>query len=155
MTEPQCPRCGMRGQHANALVCIDVLRDQLAVLSFKRETARERGDDAIASCHRAQQKVGGALHRAAIIFQHQPDQKRRLQKTLPYKRIVLLDGERVRLDVAAIRLGLSPIALYCRIRQRTGNNQNTEEVDVRAIGADISHRPWLTARVSRPAPCIE
>jgi len=143
----------MRGQHANALVCIGVLRDQLAVLSFKREPARKRGDDAIASCHRAQQKVDDAFHRAAITFSHQPDQKRGLQKTLPYKRIVRLDGERMRMDVAATRLGLSPIALYCRIRQRTGNNHCTEEVDVRAIGADVSQRPWLTARGSRPAAC--
>ena len=144
----------MRGQHANALVCIDVLRDHLAELSFKRETTRERGDDAIASCHRAQRKVDDAFHRAALTFSHQPEQKR-LQKTLPYKRIVRLDGERMRLDVAATRLGLSPTALYCRIRQRTGNNQNTKEVDVRAIGADVSQRPWLTARASRPAACGE
>ena len=144
----------MRGQHANALVCIDVLRDQLAVLSFKRETARERGDDAIASCHRAQGKVDDAFRRAAIAFSIQPEQKR-LQKTLPYKRIVRLDGERMRLDMAATRLGLSPIALYCRIRQRIGNNQNTEEVDVRAIGADVSQRPWLTARGARLAACGE
>ena len=149
MTAPQCPRCGMRGQHANALVCIDVLRDHLAELSFKRETTRERGDDAIASCHRAQQKVDDAFHRAAITFSHQPDQK------LPYKRIVRLDGERMRLDMAATRLGLSPIALYCRIRQRIGNHQNTEEVDVRAIGADVSQRPWLTARGARLAACGE
>ena len=145
----------MRGLHANALVCIDVLRDQLAALSFKRETARERGDDAIASCHRAQRKVDDAFRRAVIASSHQPDQKRSLQKTLPYKRIVRLDGERMRLDVAATRLRISPIALYCRIRQRTGNNQNTEEVDVRAIGADVSQRPWLTARGSRPAACGE
>jgi DNA-binding CsgD family transcriptional regulator len=31
---------------------------------------RERGDEAIASCHRAQQKVHDALHCAAVIFSH-------------------------------------------------------------------------------------
>jgi hypothetical protein len=80
---------------------------------------------------------------------NQSDQKCRGQKTPRFKQIVRLDGQHMLLEVAAARLGISASALYFRIRKRTRNNHYTVEVDIRAIGADVSQRPWISARGHR------
>ena len=111
-----CPRCGLRGgQHADAAECIDSLRDLVARLEFKVEQRAGKPAPLSQPSHR-----GGRRERK--------DQ-----------RTVMLDGERLCLTEAARRLGLAASALHWRIFRRTGDAAY-QNVDVRAIGADVARR---------------
>ena len=105
----QCPRCGMRGRHADARECIDALRDQVAVLGLRREGAPPAHGNPCGN-------GGGRFPRSD-------------------NRYVLLDGQRLILSDAARSLGLSVSALHFRITRRVGH-ADYGCVDVREVGAD-------------------
>jgi len=102
-----CPRCGLRGRHADARECIDALRDQLAVVSLRQEGAPAK---------KQWGNGGGRFPRAD-------------------NRFVVLDGRRLILADAARGLGLSASALHFRITRRVGH-ADYGCVDVRQVGGD-------------------
>ena len=111
-----CRRCGVRGNgpHETAEQCIDALRMIIARLEFRQE-------------------------------EHEPEQKRPAsarggRRERSDNRMVLLDGERLCLTVAARRLGISTAALHYRIVARTGTKEYAE-VDLRAISIDVLRAP--------------
>jgi hypothetical protein len=105
----QCPRCGMRGRHADARECIDALRDQVAVLGLRQEGAPPARLEPVGN-------GGGRFPRAD-------------------NRFVLLDGRHLILADAARSLGLSVSALHFRIARRVGH-ADYGCIDVREVGAD-------------------
>jgi hypothetical protein len=123
-----CPRCGVesKGPHQNWAACVDALRSVIGDMQIKIDGLEEK------------------LARSKSNASEPANPARREPKDARFHQIVVLDGEVLRLDVAAVRLGLTPMALYFRIRKRIG--KFTDQVDIRAIGADVSQRPWLTAR---------
>jgi hypothetical protein len=113
-----CVRCGIRStqKHEVARDCIDAWRDAYARLELKQQHAAGTGAG-----------TGGWRARRD-------------------NRMVVLDGERINLTEAGRRLGISPAALSQRILNRTRLEHCGEvEVDIRAIGADVSKSPGRRA----------
>lgn len=103
--------------------CINALRDQIAVLSFRRET--KRGVSANAW------RPGGRFPRSD-------------------NRWVVLDGQRMILTDAARKLGISNVALHFRLVNRTGG-KDYDGVDIRAVRADRKHTPTEASRLAHAA----
>ncbi len=120
----QCPRCGMRGTHADHDECIDALRDHIAILSFRGETSP--GDPGKECSPR-----GGRVTRSDHGW-------------------VVLDGQRMILTDAARRLGISNVALHFRLVNRTGT-KDYSGTDVRAVGADMRHTAVEASRLAHAA----
>lgn len=104
-----CVRCGTAGPHARTADCIDALRDLTASVSIR---APQR-----TSTRRSNR--GGRRDRRD-------------------NRFVVLNGERLNLTEAALRLGLSASALHWRIVSRVGD-PDYRETDLDAIRVHIKH----------------
>ena len=117
-----CRRCGVRGegQHGTpgdrwcrGCPCIDAMRARIADLEFRLERVA-----------------------AKPIRPEQPE-RRGGRRNRRDTRFVVLDGQRLCLADAARALGVTTSTLHFRLVNRV-HDKNYQEVDVRAVGADVA-----------------
>jgi hypothetical protein len=126
----QCSHCGLRvtAVHETREQCIDSLRDYIATVEFNLDALR----DYIAKAEfnlDAGAKAGSSRNHNRGGYRERQD-----------ARWVFLDGIRMTLTEAARELGITASTLHFRILRRT-HDAAYNNVDIRAIGADIARRP--------------